>query len=267
MEGEVSEDLLRNLRLGLSKLANEPEADTLASCIETCMNWRPRPREASDSSLGLFEEADPDRGVAIEVGYVLASALLPACAVPAQDTDLSSMISNIPSLDHIPTVSATAYQVFRLCPNKGGEAIGLVRSAIASRDPLRVHPSFEAIKQFLKKADNDDSIPDEIVEILLQIAEQRLQPGLANALECLVTAMEHMTEPAEISLRLSKALQSIVEEYRYDQDRLDVPSMAELPLVRRQARRLTQLLADEYAELHTVLAQLNTDPMPEVHRQ
>lgn len=192
MEGEVSEDLLRNLRLGLSKLANEPEADTLASCVETCVNWRPRPRKASDSSLGLFEEADPDRGVAREVGYVLASALLPACAVPAQDAYLSSMISNIPSLDHIPTVSATAYQVFRLCPNKGGEAIGLVRSAIASRDPLRVYPSFEAIKQFLEKADNDDSIPDEIVEILLQIAEQRLQPGLANALECLVTAMEHM---------------------------------------------------------------------------
>lgn len=264
--GQVSEDLLLNLRMGLSKLENRPKADTLTSCVATCVNWRPQPCEASDRPLGLFEEVDPDRGTAREVGYVLASALLPACAVPAQDADLSSLISNIPSLDHIPTLSATACQISRLCPQKGDEAIALVRSAIASRDPGRVYPSFAAIRQFLDKADNDKSIPDEIVEILLQIAEQRLQPGLANALEFLGTAMEHMAEPAKIALRLSKALPPIVEEYRYDQDRLDVPSMAELPLVRRQARRLTLLLANDYEELHTVLAQLNADPMPEVHK-
>lgn len=264
MKGEVSEDLLRNVRLGLSKLTDKPEPDTLASCIATCVNWRPRPREASENSIGLFGSVDPDVGVAKEIGYVLATALLPACAVPARDADLFSMISNILSLEHIPTLSATAYQVFRLCPNKGDEAIGLVRSAIASRDPVRVYPSFKAIKQFLDKAENAEAIPDEVVEILLQIAEQRLQPGLANALECLTTAVEQMADSPKITLRLSKALPPIVEEYRYDQDRLDVPSMAELPLVRRQARRLTQLLADEHAELRTILAQLNTDPMPEV---
>ena len=264
MNGEVSEDLLRNVRLGLSKLTNKPEPDTLTSCIATCVNWLPRPREASVNSIGFFGNVDPDVGVAKEIGYVLATALLPACAAPARNTDMFSIICNIPSLEHIPTLSATAYQVFRLCPNKGGEAIGLVRSAIASRDPVRVYPSFEAIKQFLDKADNDGSIPDEVIEILLQIAEQRLQPGLANALECLATAVEQVTASPKIALRLSKALPPIVEEYRYDQDRLDVPSMAELPLVRRQARRLTQLLVGEHAELRNILAQLNTDPMPEV---
>lgn len=264
--GEVSEDLLRNLRFGLSKLDNGPEADTLTSCVAACVNWRPQPRGASDRPLGLFEEADPDRGTEREVGYVLADALLPACAVPAPDAELSKLISEIPSLDHISTLSATACQIFRLCPKKADEAIGLVRSAIASRDPGRVYPSFTAIKQFLGEADNDESIPDEIIEILLQITEQRLQPGLANALECLVIEMERMAGPAKIALRLSKALPPIVEEYRYDQDRLDVPSLAELPLVRRQARCLTLLLANDYEELHTVLAQLNEDPMPEVRR-
>ena len=179
---------------------------------------------------------------------------------------MSSLISKIPSLDHIPTLSATACQIFRLCPQNGDDALALVRSAIASRDPHRVYPSFAAIKQFIDSADADTPIPDEIVELLLQMSEQRLQPGLANALESLGTLIEHIAEPAQVSRRLAKALPPIVEEYRYDQDRLDVPSMAELPLVRRQARRLTQRLADEHAELHTVLAQLNADPMPEVHK-
>ncbi len=264
--GQVSEALLLNLRLGLSKLDKELEADTLMSCIATCVNWRPQPREASDWPLGLFEEKNPDQGTAKEVGYVLAHALLPACEAPIQDADLSSLISNVPSLDHIPTLSATACQIFRLCPQKDDEAIALVRSAIASRDPGRVYPSFAAIKQFIDNADDDKPIPDEIVELLLQMAEQRLQPGLASALESLETLMKHIAEPAQVALRLAKALPPIVEEYRYDQDRLDVPSMAELPLVRRHARRLMQLLVDNHAELHTVLAQLNADPMPEVHK-
>lgn len=264
--GQISEDMLLNLRSGLAKLENAPDADILISCIRTCVNWRPQPRKDSETPLGLFEEVDPDKGIAREVGYVLATALLPACKVPVHDAKFDELISNMLNLSHIPTLSATAYQIFRLYPQKGDESLALVRSAIASRDPTRVYPSFAAIKQFIEKADNDESVPDEILEILLQIAEQRLQPGLANALECLTTSMEHMVNPEKIGLRLYKALPPIVEEYRYDQDRLDVPSMAELPLVRRHARRLIQLLADEYAELHIVLAQLNADPMPEVSK-
>ncbi|WRH64371.1 MAG: SIR2 family protein [Fuscovulum sp.] len=264
MQGQIGEDLLRNLRFGLSKLDRKPGVDTLTSCVAACVNWRPRSREASERSSKLFGDVDPDVGVAKEIGYVLASALLPACAIPAQDGDLASLISSITSHGHISTLSATAYQIFRLCPNMSDEAIALVRSSIASRDPTRVYASFVAIGQFLDAADNKDSIPAEIVEILLQIAEQRLQPGLANALECLATVVDHATKLEKVTQRLAKALPPIIEEYRYDQDRLDVPSMAELPLVRRQVRRLAQLLANEHAELHTILTQLNTDPMPEV---
>ena len=56
----------------------------------------------------------------------------------------------------------------------------------------------------------------------------------------------------------------LMEEYRYDQERLEVPSLADLPLVRKRIHRLTSLLRKQYGILEEINAQLNDDPLPEV---
>ena len=66
--------------------------------------------------------------------------------------------------------------------------------------------------------------------------------------------------------RLAKALPEVVQEYRYNQDRLSVPSLVVLPEVRRQAHRLIGLMVDAAPNLGTLKEELDLDPLPEVRR-
>ncbi len=64
--------------------------------------------------------------------------------------------------------------------------------------------------------------------------------------------------------RLSSALPDVLNEYRYDQRNLEVPSMAELPNVRKGVHRLSKMLLDSSAEVKRIMLELDKDPLPEV---
>ena len=125
----------------------------------------------------------------------------------------------------------------------------MVRAAISSRDPNRVYPSFVAINQFVKQASPDTPLPSELVELLVHIVEQRLQPGLGSALKFAGDLIDANCLPEEGRSRIARVIPDIIEEYRYDQDRLSVPSMAELPTVRREVHRLSTIMAAQFTGL------------------
>jgi hypothetical protein len=118
--------------------------------------------------------------------------------------------------------------------------------------------------QFIKNASAESDVPREVKELLLHACEQRTQPGLSSTLELLGDMVDKDQLNSDDFDRLSSALPQVLNEYRYDQTNLEVPSMAELPSVRKGVHRLSKLLLDQYAGLEELKSELDNDPLPEV---
>ena len=265
-KGKISEDLLLNLRAGSKFLSKPPDMETLEACIKSCISWRPKPK-STDGYQSIFNDSERlENETAKEVGHALAHALLPALESEQVNKDLEELIKVIPTLDHIPSISATAFQLGRLCPSLDDTGVALIRAAIASRSPERVYPAFVAIKSQIEEVPKGTPMPDEIKDLLLHMVEQRLQPGLGSAMKFVGDLIDAKALSKDDLERLSKALPTIFAEYRYDQDRLDVPSLAELPAIRREIRRLIEKVVDQTPDLREIESELATDALPEVRQ-
>lgn len=262
--GEVNQYLLLNLRAGLSRLNRQINSELIVACVIQCLAWRPKPSDDDEVESFFSDTERLEKETANEIGFALAHALLPALTSEDLTPDLRERLDALPELKHIPTVSASAFQLARLRPERREDALAMIRAAIASRQPSRVYPSFIAIDQFVKAATAEGAVPSKIMDLLLNVVEQRIQPGLGNALKVLGDLQAGGVLSTELAQRIAAALPDILEEYAYDQDRLPVPSMAELPTVRQQVHRLSSLLKDKFPVLADVHSQLKLDPLPEV---
>jgi len=230
------------------------------------MSWRPKPK-STDGYQSIFNNSERlENETAKEVGHALAQTLLPTLESEQVDEDLEELIKVIPTLEHIPSISATAFQIGRLCPSLNDTGVALIRAAIASRSPERVYPAFVAIEAQIEEIPNGTRMPDEIKNLLLHMVEQRLQPGLGSAMKFVGDLMDAKALSGGDLDRISKALPSIFAEYRYDQDRLDVPSLAELPAIRREIRRLIEKVVVQTPDLKKIESELATDALPEVRQ-
>ncbi|SMD13055.1 SIR2 family NAD-dependent protein deacylase [Primorskyibacter flagellatus] len=267
-EGSVSHDLLMNLRVGLKVGDFVLDEAMLASCISACLDWTPNSMEGrSDIYIALSGDADMNRITAREVGEVLARTLLPMFDPQTiANSDIESRLTTNESYQRLPQLVAVAYQIERLFPEHASFALSLVRVALASRDPKRVYPAYIAMMQYTQDEASESENSEAIVELLMHAIEQRTQPGLSNALHliCDLVADERLS-PANQE-RIVAALPALLEEYRYDQRRLEVPSLADLPLVRKRVHRLASLLRHQHDFLDEIVEELRCDPLPEVRR-
>lgn len=265
-EGNISHDLLINLRVGV-KVGDFPLDDaTLASCILACLDWSPTSMDGrSDFDIAMSGDTGLNRITAREIGEVLARTLLPRCDPQTIDgRDLKSRLIANESYQRLPQLVAVAYQIERLFPEQASFSLSLVRLALASRDPERVYPAFVAMMQYTQDEAFESPNRDAIVELLMHAIEQRTQPGLSNALQLIgdLVAGERLSSTNQE--RVVTAVPALLEEYRYDQGRLEVPSLADLSLVRKRIHRLTSLLRTQDDLLEGIEAQLSNDPLPEV---
>ncbi len=135
---------------------------------------------------------------------------------------------------------------------------------MASRDPERVYPAFVAMMQYTQDEALESPNRGAIVELLMQAIEQRTQPGLSSALHLIGDLVAGERLSAANKDRVAAALPALLAEYRYNQDRLEVPSLADLPLVRKRIHRLASLLGKQDGSLAEIEARLSNDPLPEV---
>ncbi len=265
-EGSISHDLLINLRIGCKVGGFPLEEATLASCISACLDWTPASMDGrSDFEIAMSGDTGLNRNTAREIGEVLARTLLPRCAPQTIDgKDLKSRLIANESYQRLPQLVAVAYQIERLFPEQASFALSLVRLALASRDPERVYPAFVAMMQYTQDEAFESPNRGAIVELLMHAIEQRTQPGLSNALHLVgdLVAGERLSSTHQE--RVLTAIPALMEEYRYDQKRLEVPSLADLPLVRKRIHRLISLLRKQDDLLEKIEAQLSNDPLPEV---
>lgn len=260
--GKIELNLLANVRNGLELLDPVPK-ELLISCVRSCLEWNPSPTTDTNSlarALSLSTEAATGR----EIGMCLAQSLLPRLSAADLPEAISEVLIQPEKLSHIPSLAATAFQIARLWPDQLSKACAQIRSAIASREPTRVYPTFTAIKQFIDNASSQSDIPPHIKELLLHACEQRTQPGLSPTLELLWLMAEKKLLNGEDLDRLIGALPVVLGEYRYDQKHLEVFAMAELPVIRKGVHRLIKLLADQNPDLRELQSALENDPLPEV---
>lgn len=263
--GQVGHDLLMNLRAGLEKTAAVVPLEMLASCVKSCLAWVPAVTGDGDPiSRALSGDQGRDQATGREIGDLLARSLLPRLNIDDLSEDIAHQLKNPDELPHIPSLAATAYQVARLWPTHRSQVFGQIRLAIASRDPIRVYPAYIAMRQFIIDTPTDSDVPREVKEILLHACEQRTQPGLSSTLELLGDMVCKGRLNDDDLDRLTLALPQMLKEYRYDQNNLEVPSMADLPAVRRGVHRLSKLLLDHHAGLEDLKSELDNDPLPEV---
>ena len=265
-EGKVSHDLLMNLRAGF-KVGDFPLDDaTLASCISACLDWVPPSTEGqSDFLIAISRDAHLNRMTATEIGETLARVLLPRCdAQTIAWRDLKSRLTADESYHQLPQLVATAYQIERLFPERADFALSLVRLALASRDTERVYLAYVAMMQYTRDEAFESPNYGEIVELLMHAIEQRTQPGLRHALHLIGDLVAGKRLSPVNQKRVVTAIPALLEEYRYDQGRLEVPSLADLSLVRKNIHRLTSLLRNQDDLLKEIEAQLSNDPLPEV---
>lgn len=265
-EGSVSHDLLMNLRIGLKVGDFLLDEATLSSCISACLDWTPTTLEGrSDLAIAMSGDTGLNRITAREIGEVLARTLLPRIAPQTiADGDVISRLTTNESYQRLPQLVAVAYQIERLCPEHASFALSLVRLALASRDPERVYPAYVAMMQYTQDEAFESQNRGAIIELLMHAIEQRTQPGLSNALHLIgdLVAGERLSSANQE--RVVAALPALLEEYRYDQGRLEVPSLADLPLVRKRVHRLASLLGKEHGLLVEIAIKLSEDPLPEV---
>jgi hypothetical protein len=265
-DGSVSYDLLVNLRFGLKVGDFQLDEETLASCIITCLDWTPTNLDGkSDFQLAMSSDNHLNRITSREIGEVLARTLLPKLNHQAPvNGDIKSRLVASESYQRLPQLVAVAHQIERLFPEHAGFALSLVRIALASRDPERVYPAYVAMMQYTQDEALESQNSGSIVELLMHAIEQRTQPGLSNALDLIGDLCIDERLSSANQTRIVAAIPTLLEEYRYDQGRLEVPSLADLPLVRKRVHRLASLLLDRFNHLHDTVSQLSNDPLPEV---
>lgn len=265
-DGSVSHDLLVNLRMGLKVGDFQLDEETLVSCIITCLDWSPTNMEGqSGIYLAMSGKAGLNQITSREVGEVLARTLLPKLDHQSPiNGDIKSRLIASESYQRLPQLVAVAHQIERLFPEHAGFALSLVRLALASRDPERVYPAYVAMMQYTQDEALESQNSGSIVELLMHAIEQRTQPMLSNALDLISDlVIDERLSPANQE-RIVATIPTLLEEYRYDQGRLEVPSLADLPLVRKRVHGLASQLLDRFSQLHETVSLLRDDPLPEV---
>lgn len=263
--GQIDVGLLMNLRVGLAKTDITVPKETLVSCVKSCLAWAPIATEGKNPfSRVLSRDYEHNQATGREIGELLAQSLLPRLNTEDLPEDIAEQLKDPKSLPHIPSLAATAFQLVRLWPTHKAQAFAQIRFAIASREPMRVYPTYIAMKQFIDNSSVELEMPREVKELLLHACEQRTQPGLSSTLELLGDMVDMDQLNGDDLDRLSSALPSVLKEYRYDQKNLEVPSMAELPSVRKEVHRLSKLLLERRAELEELKSELENDALPEV---
>lgn len=263
--GQIEVELLMNLRVGLQKTDITVPKEILVSCVESCLAWTPiTTEERNPVSRALIGDDERDQATGHEIGNLLAQSLLPHLEAEVLPEDIAEQLKKPERFPHIPSLAATAFQLARLWPSYKSQAFAQIRSAIASRDPIRVYPAYIAIKQYIGNASAETDVPREVKELLLHACEQRTQPGLSSTLELLGDMIDKDQLNGDDLDRLSSALPPVLKEYRYDQKNLEVPSMAELPSVRKEIHRLSKLLLVRHAGLEELRLELDNDALPEV---
>lgn len=266
-KGQVSHDLLMNLRAGIDRAEVLVSKEKIVDCVASCLSWKPaEAHEQSSISRALSGDEGRDQATSREIGEALARSLMPRLETSDFPDEISAQMQLPENFNRIESLAAISFQIARLWPNHKSKAISQIRSAMASREPTRVYPAFIAISQFVQSTENIGIIPREIIELLLHAAEQRTQPGLSSSLDLLCDMAEMKQLQADDLDRLSVALPHVLREYRYDQKNLEVPSMAELPRVRRKVHKLARLLSEHCNELGELVSELAQDPLPEVRR-
>ncbi|MFV8557891.1 SIR2 family NAD-dependent protein deacylase [Sulfitobacter sp. SBS6] len=266
--GSVSHDLLVSLRLGIRVGEIQLDQETLASCITTCLNWSPINLEGrSDFEIALDGDMQVNRITSREIGEVLARTLLPKLnhETPFSEELRSRFIAS-ESYQRLPQLVAVACQVERLFPEHAFFALSQVRMALASRDPDRVYPAYVAMMQYTQDEALESPSRGSIVELLMHAIEQRTQPGLSSALDLIGDLVVNGRLSDANKDRIVATIPTLLEEYRYDQVRLEVPSLADLPLVRKRVHRLASLLLDRSSHLQVTVSELSEDPLPEVRK-
>lgn len=265
-EGSISHNLLMNLRAGLKVGSFRLDEATLASCISACLDWAPTSMEGrSDLDIAMSGETGLNRVTARAIGDVLARTLLPMLEPQKiANRAIELRLTARESYHRLPQLVAVAHQIERLFPEHANFALSVVRLALASRDPERVYPAYVAIKQNTQDKAFESQNSGAIVEFLMHAIEQRTQPGLSNALHlvCDLAAGERLNHANQE--RVLAALPALLEEYRYDQGRLEVLSLADLPLVRKRVHEIASVLRLEHDLLDEIRTQLSDDPLPEV---
>lgn len=263
--GQIDVELLMNLRVGLQKTNVAVPKEMLVSCVNSCLTWTPIAKEERNPISRLLSRDDErDQETGREIGELLAQSLLPRLDAEDLPKNIAEQLKDPERLPHIPSLAATAFQVARLWPSQQYQAFAQIRSAIASREPIRVYPAYIAMRQFIYNSSVKLEAPREVKELLLHACEQRTQPGLSSTLELLGDMVDMDQLNGDDLDRLSSALPSVLKEYRYDQKNLEVPSMAELPSVRKEVHRLSKLLLGRRAELEELKSELENDALPEV---
>ena len=264
-EKEVSRDMLMSLRAGLDHTSRDVSKEFIVGFTRKCLAWVPTDTiRYSKISLGVSGVVGENLATAREMGELLAWNLLPRLHLNEIPNDLADQLVASETLEKNPYLVAIARQQARLWPDCIGQFLGAIRIAFASRNPYRVLSAFVALTQFCQDAAADHKVQAEVKAILLLACEQRMQPGLSMALELLGNLIVHgALEPDEQAM-LADLLPVILEEYRYDQEALEVPSQAELPLVRQQVHRLAHRLSRDFGELRKLRDKLSRDPLPEV---
>jgi len=267
VDGDIVYGLVVNLRIGLNLLSKPLPREKIISCVEACINWRPDPRTNQSQMMRTLSGTEHmDRATGGAIGELLACSLLPQLDEGDLSGDTAKKLCPQGYIPEIPTLAAAAYQIARLWPEKRHSAIIQIRSAIASRDPARVYAAQFAVRQFIEHSVKKEDLPQEIIELLLHSCEQRTQPGLSATIS-LISEIEkkHLLSKSEAN-RIAIALPIILEEYRYDQENLEIPAMAELPLVRREVHNLAKLLSNKNSNMAKIEEELASDPLPEVRR-
>ena len=269
-DGNVDDSVLQNLRAGLECLSEKVPIKTVVSCVNSCLDWKPR--EVNLRDITKTNQRINDL-ISIEIGFALSECFLPRLELADIPKDVRSKLMNVKDLKLISSSASVAFQIYRLWPERLRDSMELIRSAMASRDPNRVYPAYSGIRQFVKNSVSGGIVvPRDIIETLLHVAEQRTQPGLSSALDVLSHMVEKNLLSSEDLTRLVQALPDVIEEYNYNQRRLEVynqrrlgvPAKAELPLVRKGVHRLVDMLSSQFSALSPIKTELARDPLPEV---
>ena len=264
-ENEVSGDMLMSLRTGLDYASSGVSKEFIVGFTRKCLAWVPTDTtKYSKNSLAVSDVIEENLATAHEMGELLAWNLLPRLRLDEIPNDLADQLVASETLEKNPYLVVIACQLARLRPDRIEQFFGAIRLAFASRDPYRVFPAFVALLQFCQDAAEDHKVQAEVKEILLLACEQRMQPGLSMALALLGDLIVHGALETDEQAKLAGFLPVILEEYRYDQKALEVPSQADLPLVRQQVHRLTCRLSEDFSELRKLREELSNDPLPEV---
>lgn len=263
--GRLDAVTLMNLRVGLSHMTGEPPKDHLVSCVSACLNWKPEAITDDDPlRIASIHRNDQNKATADQVGYSLAEGILPRLSAIDISDQVKAQWLDLAESGDIGSMSATAFHISYYWPDELPRAVAIIRAAMASRSPDRVIPAHAAVRLFIEDINDGGGLPAEIKRLVFDLLEQRAQPGLNLTL----SAARSLTNAGQLDSQeassLASAIRNILQEYRYNQKALPIPSLAAMPLVRRQALGLMRALAKFTSDLEDLQHELEQDPLPEV---